>query len=99
MPRASHPASRPPATRGTPFPHFLVVAPRARADALAWGTLLAPFSFTGQPAVSLPLHWTADGLPVGVQLVGRRGDDEVLLRLALDLQEAADWRGRRPVVR
>ena len=62
------------------------------------GTLLAPFSFTGQPALSLPVHWTDDGLPVGVQLVGRRGDDEVLLRLALELQEAADWRWRRPPV-
>ena len=63
------------------------------------GTLVAPFSMTGQPALSLPLHWTEDGLPVGVQLVGRRGADEVLLRLALDLQSAADWRHRRPVVR
>ena len=156
------------------FPHFVVIAPRARADALAWvaerlgrpvrrgdvsdelfdmgttavdedavigagaalareaesvvswwddfdvlvtpttfkaswplggnpgpaemGTLLAPFSFTGQPAVSLPVHWTAHGMPVGTQLVARRGEDAVLLRLALDLQEAADWRWRRPVV-
>lgn len=63
------------------------------------GTLVAPFSMTGQPALSLPLHWTDDGLPVGVQLVGRRGADEVLLRLAMDLQAAADWTARRPPVR
>ena len=69
------------------------------------GSLLAPFSFTGQPAVSLPVPWTATAsvangvvLPVGVQLVARRGEDEVLLRLALDLQEAADWRWRRPAI-
>jgi amidase len=62
------------------------------------GTLVAPFSLTGQPALSLPLHHTRDGLPVGVHLVGRRGADEVLLRLAQDLQAAADWTTRRPPV-
>jgi amidase len=62
------------------------------------GTLLAPFSLTGQPALSLPLHQSPDGLPVGVQLVGRPGADEVLLRLAQDLQAAADWTRRRPPV-
>lgn len=60
------------------------------------GTLVAPFSLTGQPALSIPLHWTADGLPIGVHIVGRRGADEVLLRLAQDLQAADDWTARRP---
>ena len=60
------------------------------------GTFLPPFSFTGQPALSLPLHETEDGLPVGVQLVGRRSSDEVLLRLAEELQVAVDWSVRRP---
>jgi amidase len=60
------------------------------------GTLAAPFSLTGQPALSLPLHHSAEGLPVGVQIVGRRGADEVLLRLASDLQEVEDWTSRRP---
>jgi amidase len=62
------------------------------------GTLLAPFSVTGQPALSLPLHHTNDDLPIGVQLVGRRGSDEVLLRLAQDLQAAHDWTARRPPI-
>jgi amidase len=62
------------------------------------GTMLAPFSLSGQPALSLPLHRTPDGLPVGVQLVGRRGSDEVLLRLAQDLQAAHDWTTRRPPI-
>jgi amidase len=62
------------------------------------GTLSAPFSLTGQPALSLPLHHTAEGLPVGVQIVGRRGADELLLRLASDLQEVDDWSARRPPV-
>lgn len=60
------------------------------------GTLLAPFSLTGQPALSLPLHRTDDGLPVRVQLVGRQNRDEMLLRLAEDLQKAEDWTTRRP---
>jgi amidase len=60
------------------------------------GTLAAPFSLSGQPALSLPLHQTPEGLPVGVQIVGRRGADEVLLRLAADLQAVSDWTVRRP---
>lgn len=62
------------------------------------GTLLAPFSFTRQPSLSLPLHHTDDGLPVGVQLVGRLGEDEVLLALAGILQDSSDWTRRRPPV-
>lgn len=50
-----------------------------------------PFNATGQPAVSLPLHWSADGLPVGVQLVGRFGADDQLLSLAAQLEQAAPW--------
>ena len=60
------------------------------------GSLLAPFSLTGQPSLSLPLHRTGDGLPVGVQLVGRHGADEALLALAEALQSASDWTVRRP---
>ena len=52
------------------------------------------FNATGQPAISLPLHWTAGGLPVGVQLVGRFGDDTLLLQLAAQLELAAPWFGR-----
>ena len=60
------------------------------------GTLMVPFSLSGQPALSLPLHQSDDGLPVGVQLVGRRDADELLLQVAQDLQAAADWTARRP---
>lgn len=52
---------------------------------------------TGQPAMSLPLHWH-DGLPVGVQIMGRFGDEATLFRLASQLESAKPWRHRRPAV-
>lgn len=59
-------------------------------------TFTAPFNLTGQPAVSLPLHWSADGLPVGVQLVAADRREDVLFRLASQLEQARPWRERRP---
>lgn len=54
------------------------------------------WNVTGMPAITLPLHWTAAGLPVGVMLAARPAEDELLLSLAAQIEVAAPWRDRRP---
>ena len=58
----------------------------------------AQFNMTGQPAITLPLHWTPSGLPVGVQLVAPYGREDLLIRVASQLEHAAPWAGRRPQI-
>jgi amidase len=55
-------------------------------------------NIVGAPAMSVPLHWTSDGLPVGMQFAARVGSERVLFELAYELEEARPWAGRRPPV-
>jgi amidase len=58
----------------------------------------AVFNMTGQPAVNVPLHWSPDGLPIGVMLVGRPADEATLISLSAQLEEARPWRERHPAM-
>jgi amidase len=71
-----------------PFRAFMRAAP--------FSAYTSTFNLTGQPAISLPLHVTADGLPVGVQLVAAYGREDLLLQVAAQLEETAPWAERRP---
>jgi aspartyl-tRNA(Asn)/glutamyl-tRNA(Gln) amidotransferase subunit A len=62
---------------------------------LGW-TLCFPFNYSGQPAVSVPAGWTASGLPVGLQIVGRRLEDALVLRAAAAFEALRPWAARRP---
>jgi len=58
----------------------------------------APVNVAGLPAASLPLAWTDDGLPIGIQLVASYGGEPVLVRLSAQVEDARPWADRRPPV-
>lgn len=64
----------------------------------AYAAFPAVYNVTGQPAVSVPLWWTADGLPIGTMLVGRPADEVTLIALAAQLEQARPWAHRHPPV-
>ena len=76
-----------------------IVGPREVAGRevthLGW-TLCYPFNYSGQPAVSVPAGFTASGLPVGLQIIGRRGEDALVLRAAATFEALRPWASRRP---
>ena len=65
-------------------------------EIVAMAAFTALFTITGQPAVSLPLHVSASGLPVGVQIVAGAFRDAQLIRVASQIEEADPWAGRFP---
>ncbi|MBM4245145.1 MAG: amidase [Deltaproteobacteria bacterium] len=77
-------------TREEPLRAFLRAAP--------YGVNTLPFNQSGMPAISLPVHWTADGLPVGAQLVAPFAREDLLLAVGAQLEQAGDWTRRRAPV-
>jgi amidase len=65
---------------------------------LPLGAFTAIFNITGQPAISVPMHWTEEGVPVGVQLVAPFGREDLCLRVAAQLERIAPWADRTPPV-
>ena len=55
----------------------------------------SPYNISGQPSISVPLHWTKEGLPVGMQVVGRPFDECTIIALAAELEQARPWMHRR----
>jgi aspartyl-tRNA(Asn)/glutamyl-tRNA(Gln) amidotransferase subunit A len=78
---------------GEDFPR--TVAGR-EATFLSWTPFTYPFNLTGQPAATVPCGQTSDGLPVGLQIVGRVREDARVLRAAAAFEEARPWAGARP---
>jgi amidase len=84
-------------TLGEPPPRLGELSgPEGGARTTALVPFTTHFNVSGQPAISLPLWWNADGLPIGVQLVADYGREDVLFRMAAQLETAQPWAHRRP---
>ena len=66
------------------------------ASPSSWVCFTYPFNFTGQPAASVPCGFNSEGLPVGLQIVGRRFDEALVLRAAAAFEKAHPWRDKKP---
>jgi len=64
----------------------------------AFSPFCAPYNVTGQPAINVPLNWSLDELPIGVQLIGRMHDEETLISLAAALESESSWTQRQPAM-
>jgi Asp-tRNA(Asn)/Glu-tRNA(Gln) amidotransferase A subunit family amidase len=73
------------------------IVDRMITDNLGWVPYTQLANLTGRPAMSVPLHWTPDGLPLGVQFVAPLDGEGTLLRLAAQLEQASPWADRRPM--
>ncbi|MGH7818431.1 MAG: amidase [Candidatus Binatia bacterium] len=85
-------------TLGAPPPRIGELAGAPPERLLAFVPFTPPFNATGQPAISLPLFWNGAGLPIGIQLVAAYGREDLLIRVAAELEQARPWADRRPPV-
>ena len=79
-----------------PVPARPIDEPGVKSQTKGWNPFCPPFNLTGQPAASVPCGFTAEGLPVGLQIVGRRFDEYSVLRASAAFEAAAPWAGTRP---
>jgi len=85
------------ASPAVPVGYFESVAPPENFERQKRFTpFTALFNISGQPAVNVPLHWTAEGLPIGIMLAGRIGDEATLISLSAQLESAQPWKDRHP---
>jgi Asp-tRNA(Asn)/Glu-tRNA(Gln) amidotransferase A subunit family amidase len=84
--------------RGAGLLRFTPIVEQLISENLGWVPYTQLANLTGRPAMSVPLHWTPDGLPIGTQLVARLGEEGTLLRLAAQLEQARPWAERRPAL-
>jgi amidase len=74
----------------------LGIHPQRRADMLTWSVYARPFNFSGLPAITLPLSFSAEGLPIGVQLGAAYGREDLLISVAAQFEKAQPWHMKFP---
>ena len=87
--------AEPPAPIGT-FANDPAAPMTPMVRATAYVPFTPAFNSSGQPAINLPLHWSSTGLPIGVQLVAGYGREDLLLRVAAQVEAAQPWAQQRP---
>ena len=90
-----------PTVASPPFPHGILYPGEidgVKVGREASSIFTYPFNLTGQPAASVPCGFTKDGLPIGLQIVGRRFDDVTVLRASAAFETARPWIARRPAL-
>ncbi len=89
--------AQPPLTLGTLDQNAIGVDAREwTRQVFNWVPFTPLYNTTGQPAISLPLQWSPDGLPLGMQFAAKLNDEATLIRLAAQLESAHPWRARKP---
>jgi aspartyl-tRNA(Asn)/glutamyl-tRNA(Gln) amidotransferase subunit A len=93
-------------TPTTPCPAFKVewtesgirfpVVNKKALNIISWMAFTYPFNMSGLPAASIPCGWSSDGLPIGMQIVGRRFDEKTVLQVSKAFEEIAPWQDKRP---
>ncbi len=69
-----------------------------RASPVAWMSFTFPFNLSGNPAASIPCGWSSEGTPIGMQIVGRRFDEEKVLQASKAFEEISPWQDKRPAL-